>query len=85
METSLILLVVVEMGVIKYKNPQQVCKQIMTLIIEEYIIVALMRYAWRTKIRIESQGTCSKHSAETTCYDKNPSFRLKEVRASTYR
>jgi len=68
MGTPLILLIVVEMGVIKYKNPQQVCKQTMTLKIEEYIIVALMRYAWRTKIRIDSQGTCSKRSAETTRY-----------------
>jgi len=60
METSLILLVVVEMDVIKYKNShsQQVCKQTMTLIMEEYPIVALTRYASRTTISIDSQVSC---------------------------
>jgi len=55
METPLILLVIVEIGAVKYMMSRQV---------EEYSNSGAVRHAMRTKTRIDSRGSCGKHSAE---------------------
>ena len=62
METSLILLVVVEIDdMIPSKHVSEP--------IQEYRNSGAVRQAMRIKIRIDSRGSCGKHSAETACYD----------------
>jgi len=56
METSLILLVVVGIGAIKYMKSRQVCKRTNTPIKEEHSNSGAMRHAMRTKTRIDSRG-----------------------------
>jgi len=56
METSLILLIIVEIGAVKYMISRQVCKRTNTLIREEH--------SNSGAVRIDSRGSCSKHSAE---------------------
>jgi len=50
METSLILLVILEIGVVKYMMSRQVCKRTNTLMIEEHSNSGAMRHAMRTKL-----------------------------------
>jgi len=64
MEMSLVLLVIVEIGAVKYMMSRQVCKRIYTLIREEYSNSGAVRHAMRAKSRIDSRGSCGKHSAE---------------------
>jgi len=66
METSLILLVKVEIGAVKYTMSRQVCKRTNTLIKEEHSNSGDMRHAMRTKTRIDSRGSCGKQQLKTT-------------------
>jgi len=69
METSLILLVIVEIGAVKYMMSRQVCKRTNTLIKDKHSNSSAMRHAMRTKTRIDSRGSCGKLQLKTTCYD----------------
>jgi len=64
METSLILLVIVEIGAVKYMMSRHGCKRTNTLIREEHGNSGAVRHAMRTKTRIDSRGSCGKHSAK---------------------
>jgi len=66
METSLILLVIVEIGAVEYMMSRQVCKRTNTLIKEEHSNSGAMRHAMRTKTRIDSRGSCGKQQLKTT-------------------
>jgi len=47
---------IVEIGAVKYMMSRQVCKQTNTLISEEHSNSGDVRYAMRTKTRIDSRG-----------------------------
>ena len=63
METSLILLVIVEIGVVKYKMSRQVCKRTNTLIKEEHSNSGAMRHATESCRTLSKYlpGTCTRY------------------------
>jgi len=61
METSLIILVIVEIGTFKYVMSRQVCKRMISC---QDSFCGAMRHAMRTKIRIDSGGSFGKRSDE---------------------
>jgi len=55
---SLVLLVIVEIGAVKYRMSWQLCKRTNTRIKDVHSNSDAMRHAMRTKARIDSRGSC---------------------------